>query len=248
MVETPQYDSAATRLLTFVQRARAILPKNWNQAQGWAHILNCQVNDKKAILEGISAILGLIQDCRQAVSTLDIEQSLYFETLDEIEASFAKIGLEKPWSIFAGSWNDATVRSLRFVEAQLRTATQEVRLPTNDLTEVLKDISDVEDRIRSSTGDPKLRQVILDHLSAIRAAINAYEVGGICYLERVVSRSLGMVYFQQDLFQTDTDSKNKFVEILRKCGKLVAIARSTLGLLPAAADAKDAFGRLVTGS
>ena len=130
---------------------------------------------------------------------------------------------------FQEALSDTVLQSVEFCGARIAEELPETVLPTDDLAEVEARLNALFAFTASAELDPALRQVSLDILQTLRAALADYRIHGAAGLREAVEQAVGKltVHYlraQKQGARLDIDQLNRLLDLIFKFEALLAKA------------------------
>jgi len=197
-----------------------------------ANIFKVEVNNSKAIAEGVLELFELCSQARSATEKfVDGDRSIFLAPIDKLEALFRRMHLGDSWVNVRGDLNESTMAGLVFGDHWL-TLKFSSSSPDNPLhiSDFLRKLELLVEECLSSELAPELQKLFLRHLEALRAALLDFRVNGVEALERVLDEVAGSMIRHKDsvgpAFDAGDEFLSKFFDTIGKMNDLVSIGQN----------------------
>ncbi|NBB75604.1 MAG: hypothetical protein GVY35_18325 [Bacteroidetes bacterium] len=212
---------------------------NLRTREVWGEVFDIDKNSTSQILEKQGEVIHLLMDVKRSIGGIDgLNKDLYLRQLPSIENALANVRLSDKWEGFKNRLDDATMLSLAHCADKLSEYSNEIVLSQDDLQSLRKDVEALIDRILDGpTINPKLQEILLEHLEVIRRAIINYNLYGSKGLKEAVETATGAVYLNREIFEAEKDSEavDWYWKIIVRIGTLTALVSDAHELAPGVA-------------
>ena len=191
---------------------------NLRTREVWGEVFDIDKNSTSQILEKQGEMIQLLMDVKRSIENIDgLNQDLYLKQLPSIQDAFADTRLNDQWKGFKSQLDKATMLSLEHCADKLSEYSNEKVLDQGELQSLREDVEALIDRVlHTTTVDPKLREILLEHLEIIRWAIINYKLHGSEGLQEAIKTATGAIYLNQEIFKAEKDS-----EVVDWCWKII---------------------------
>lgn len=212
----------AARLLEVLERMLRVEPnKGYSCKQAWAMALDIPEKDGVQLAQGIAEVFSLLQRTKQELLACEgINQELYLASFPAIEAILDLNNMPGAWDSYQRQLSQPHVLlGLRFCESHLRTKSDETVIDSTTLNNLVADVSDAIGSISKDTSlPPELRELLLEHLQSIQAAIALYRVRGGESIKHSVERAIGGLMAHRRILKGQEQSRGlvRFLGVIEK--------------------------------
>ena len=201
----------------------------------WARVFGTDPSDTGAILHGLSILIQQIALAKERVLTVEgVDQNLYLRPLEAVEGAFSEVNLGEQLGNVKARLGTSTMATLEYTSEFLRLQYPSADLPEKTRAALLKKVEAMATDIRSAEIEPRLKQVLVEHVERLRRALIEYEIRGPEGLLDSLDLNLGFV-IRTGVETSDPDETG----VLRKMGaNLIAFyntVSAALGLAKIAA-------------
>jgi hypothetical protein len=205
----------------------------------WGQVFGIDMNSTSQILEKQGEMIRLLMDVKRSIENIDgLNQDLYLKQLPSIQGAFATVRQSDQWKSFKNRLDEATMLSLEHCADELSKHSNERVLGQDELQSLREDVEALIDRVLDGTTiDPKLREILLEHLEIIRRAIINYKLHGSDGLQEAIKTATGAVYLNRGIFEAEKDSEavDWYWKIIVRIGTLTALVSDAHELAPGVA-------------
>lgn len=225
-------DNPAGRLHEILTQARN--QGNMATILMWAKVLGADPENKTEIIRRISHLQELADDVKEKISKVaGLNTQLYLSRFPDIENVVKATNYDAAWDNYKPQLNEAAMLNLAHC-AEALSRYDEDPIDETELTELLKSIDELSEKLRKSPVGESLKAVIIDLLETIRRSIGEYRIRGAEGMRRELTYCVGAFVQNHTLFKTE-DAKEEigmFGKIMSKLNMLInfALKLKELGL------------------
>lgn len=189
-------NNPAARLLAFIQKARGI-PGNISTRDGWARLFDLNNNDLPGILLGITDLIQLTNETRQAIQALDgLDHALYLRPVDKVLTIFTIMRFDVEWAQIIGQFDETTLYGLSICNDLLSKYSQEKPIAEETLKSMLDDIEALHEDVLNSDLPEELKSFLLEQLEKLRSALLHYRIFGSKRLRSALESITGAIFLK----------------------------------------------------
>lgn len=217
-------DNPAGRLHEILTEARTC--GNTVTYEVWAQVLKTEPGNKADIIRRVSLLQELLGEVKTKISCIEgLNTDLYLSTFQHLENAINVTNFDVPWDSYKPQLNDAAMLNLAHCAEQL-SRYDESQIDENELSELLKSIDELSDKIRSGTISKPLQEIMLDLLETMRRSINEYRIRGAAGMKRELAYSVGVLIQHHAEFKAEETKEEvgMFGKVLSKFNGLVTFA------------------------
>lgn len=217
-------DNPAGRLHEILSQARNL--PNQPTIEVWTKVLGAQPGNKTEIIGAISNLLELLDEVKDKISKLDgLNTQLYLSRFPEIEAVVKATNYDAAWDNYKPHLNEAAMLNLAHC-AEALSRYDETPIDEAELSELLKSVAELSEKVWVGDLDDTLKRVISDLLEAIRRSIREYRIRGANGLRKELAYCIGTLVQNHTLFKAEETKEEvgMFGKILGKLNALVSFA------------------------
>jgi hypothetical protein len=219
-------NTSASRLLNILKQAKSISHTTQSKS-AWNQILKIQNNDS-LLFKKLGHIMMLPEQIKDDINSIeDIKnKSLYLNWKKSVNTAFLNQNLSGQWSSFVQHIDAHTLDYLELTANTLNDKKPEAELSTEELDKIKKDFLEIEDEIKKSSMESKLKKFILKKILDIILAIDDYSIQGISPLEDAINSTIGQIIINDNLKKESKEDSiaEKFWQCLGRAAIIVTLA------------------------
>jgi hypothetical protein len=247
---TVYHDNPAGRLHRVLQGLKEVNPSSVAVKDAWASVLNVQEPARQTdkLSRRIVRVFQLPPQISIETENLDdndFDRQFAMRWYQPVEKMFAKTLFSTAQiAQVIGSYNEDTLASLEHCSYILHRYRPEPSPSTEDLDSILKLITEIEDEIAGSDDiDAALSEFLLEHVRAMKAAIDDFFIVGARALQERLDQAVGAAVRQPDLMANATNGNegpesetvlHKFGALLTRIAVVLSISANLLAIGQAA--------------
>ena len=217
-------DNPAGRLYEILSEAQRT--PNMAVLAVWAKVLKAQPDDKTDIIRRISLMQELFDEVKIKISKIDgINTDLYLSRFQDLENAIKATNLDAGWDGYRHFINEAAMLNLAHCAEALARYDENI-VDESDMTELLKSIDELSDKLISGSISKPLKETILDLLETMRRSISEYRIRGADGMKRELAYCLGVLSLNHVQFMEEKakEEVGLFGKIFNKFNKLITLA------------------------
>jgi hypothetical protein len=194
-------NNPAGRLYALLVKANALSDKK-HYLDAWRELLlpPHEQKDTFAVFERLGPVFMLPNQAVVAIRQLKLDavsEKHLLEWVPGVEQAFL-LSFHSMWSQFRNSFKDKNAHclySLKTAAIELARFSRERELPEDELKQVLQDVQDLREKVRTATISPELKSILLKYLREVETAIEEYQIRGASGVAYAASAAVGAVLF-----------------------------------------------------
>ena len=189
-------------------------------------MFGAQPGNKTEIIGAISRLLELLDEVKNKISKLDgLNTQLYLSHFSALEAVVKATNYDAAWDNYKPHLNAAAMLNLAHC-AEALSRYDETPIDETELSELLKSVDELSEKVWDGDLDDTLKRVVADLLETIRRSIREYRIRGANGLRKELAFCIGTLVQNHTLFKAEEakEEVGMFGKILVKLNALVSFA------------------------
>lgn len=178
-------------------------------------------------IEGLRLLVHELEMTRSLMAATNITEALFRPSLDSIQNALNIALLSATWNSVRGQLGPQVVNDIRWCSEVL--PNEESLISTDELNDLLTDIADLEESVKSTSLSEHFKKLILRHIAAIRHAVRWYPITGKKGLDTQIHTAYGELKSYEGTPEPSSNNDHSKKRFLQAWSKFMAIAKKAAG-------------------
>ena len=183
---------------------------------------------EKSIISCLDSLNDEFEFFKKDMEETNFSKELYINEISNLQKSLiVPTGINGDWEQRKKQITNVHFKIFDFCSEIL--PTNEEQIDSNDIKELKKLISELEDFIEKNSLPKDLKRILEQHISKIKVALYTYNINGINVFDEVLQSAYGEVIKNKNIFSDDSNNKvkEKIAKVWSHIQKIYKIVKGT---------------------